>query len=149
MRSVFKQVGFAATIAAVMGVAACNKPGTTDSELEQDLKQANSSLQLAPQGSGTAVISSVEETPSAKPAPSPKRAPAPHRATPRATPVPQPTRVAEKPVETPPAPAPAAQPVSTPTVRPTAPSPQPIGQRPGTYKSEGEVLRSLPIPVNP
>ena len=159
MRKIFKQLALATAVAGVVGAAACSKPGT-DSELEQDLKQANSSLEMAPQGGGTAVISAIEETPSATPAAAPKRAPAPKRATPRATPAPQraarpvtpapqPTRVAEKPVDTAPQPAPAAEPVTTPTVRPTAPSPRPIGQRPGTYKSEGEVLRNLPIPVNP
>jgi len=162
MRRILKQLGLAATMAGVMATAACNKPGATDSELEQDLKQANSSLEMAPQGGGTAVISAIEETPTAKPAASPQRARAPQRATPHATPAPQPTRVAEKPIEMPPeptrvaqrpsetpAPAPAAEPVTTPTVRPTAPSPRPIGERPGTYKSEAEVLRNLPIPVNP
>lgn len=149
MRRFFKQVGLVAATAGVVATAACNKAGTTDSELEQDLKQASSSLEMAPQGNGTAVISAIEETPSARPAASPQRAPAPRRATPRATPTPQPTRVAEKPVDTPPAPAPAPQPVTTPTARPTAPSVRPMGERPGTYKSEGEVLRNLPIPVNP
>ena len=149
MRMIFKQLGLAAAMAGLVATAACSKAGATDSELEQDLKQANSSLEMAPQGSGTAVISAVEETPSARAAASPQRARAPRRATPHATPAPLPTRVAQKPVEMPPAPAPAAQPVATPTVRPSAPSPRPIGERPGTYKSEGEVLRNLPIPVNP
>lgn len=162
MRRIFKQLGLAAAMAGVVATAACNRSGSTDSELEQDLKQANSSLEMAPQGSGTAVISAIEETPTAKPAASPQRARAPQRATPHATPAPQPARAAEKPVDAPqptrvaqnpvdppPAPAPAAQPATAPAVRPTAPSPRPIGERPGRYKSEAEVLRSLPIPVNP
>ncbi len=150
MRTMVRQVGLAAAMAVFVGAAACSKPGVTDSELEQDLKQASStSLQLAPQGAGTAVISDIEATPQARPAAAPQRVRAPQRSVRHNEPAPQPTRVAQKPTERSVTPSAEPEPTGAPAVRPAAPAQRPLGERPGVYRSEGEVLRNLPIPVNP
>ena len=145
--------GFAGlTLAVAGGMVACNKPATPSADLTRDLDAASSTsssaLTLAPTTGRRDVISAVEQSPDARKAQAPARAqlvvhrtpvvPPPAAAVPQqVTPT---TAVATVPA--------AAAPVTaqaTPSKRPT-----PVQQtQPGRYKTEAEVIRNAPFPINP
>jgi hypothetical protein len=141
------------TLAAVTGVAACNAPAKPSSDLSRDLDAASStssSLTLAPTSGSRDVVSAVERAPDAQPAPAPaqkqvaqRRTPPPARLQPVAA-APQPATPTQAVVAAPPAVTPAP---ATPeaTRRPT-----PVQQAPrGGYKTEAEVFRDAPFPIQP
>jgi len=143
--------GFA--LVAVTGVAACNAPAKPSSDLSRDLDAASStssSLTLAPTSGSREVVSAVERAPDAKRAPAPaQKQLAEHRAPPPA--VVQPVAVAPQPV-TPPQAVAAAPTTVTPTPATGAVTrrPTPVQQAPrGGYKTEAEVFRDAPFPIQP
>jgi hypothetical protein len=153
MRS--RRIGLAGAgaLLAFLAVAACGRSSTGNDAMKRDLELAGSTgLELAPRSSGTQVVSSIEETPSAVPAKSTAHVRAPAKAPTKRTPVHQAAKVAQTPeqaVEETPAPAqPAPQEVIPATPAPT-PNPVPTPQRRGGYKSIGEVIRNAPFPINP
>jgi hypothetical protein len=133
------------------------------SDLEQDLAQARAtSLELAPAGRKTEVVSAVERVPAGTRAESPQAAPRQAQRQPQHQPAqpraPRSAEVTPTPAPTP-APAPVAStqsesatdagqgaPAPRPQPAPAAPSAQ--GRR-GGYKSVGEVIRDAPFPINP
>ena len=142
--------GFA--LVAVTGVAACNAPARPSSDLSRDLDAASStssSLTLAPTSGSREVVSAVERAPEAKPAPAPTQKVAEHRAPPPA--VVQPVAVAPQPVTPPQAVAAAPATVTpTPATGEVTRRPTPVQQAPrGGYKTEAEVFRDAPFPIQP
>jgi hypothetical protein len=153
MRGIHRQLGSATVALALAGLAACSRPASTDDSLQKDLQQASSSLTMLPNGSGTAVVSAIEQTPSATPAV------AKRQNTPKRTP----QRVSAKPAlaeavtvtpevvhEEMPAPAQPAR-----EELPAAPAPRaPQGRAtqappPGGFKTIDEIMRKAPFPINP
>lgn len=140
-------------LAAVGGMAACNKPAAPSSDLTRDLDAASSapSLTLAPTAGRRDVISAVEQSPEARRAPAPSRT----RSVPRQSPVTPPAQVATQA----PAPAPTTAVASVPTPATTTPTvgqttqsrrPMPVQQaQQGRYKTEAEVFRNAPFPITP
>ena len=139
------------TLVAVTGVAACNAPAKPSSDLSRDLDAASStssSLTLAPTSGSRETVSAVERAPDAQRPPAQKlvvehRSPppavvqpaaaAPHSATPTQS-------VAATPATVTPEPA-----TGEATRRPT-----PVQQAPrGGYKTEAEVFRDAPFPIQP
>ena len=156
MHSFHKRFGLSTAALALAGLAACSKPAPTDDSLQKDLQQANSSLAMLPTSSGTAVVSAIEQTPSAtktaaKRQNTPKRSPQRISAKPAAakavTPAPEPTQ------DEMPAPAPSQPP--TREDLPAAPAPRaPQGRAtqappPGGFKTIDEIMRKAPFPINP
>src|SRR5690349_13892903 len=89
-----------AAAAVLMAAAACGRSSTSENALQRDLQLAGStSLELAPRSSGTQVVSSVEETPSAVPAKSTARIRTASKAPVRRTPVRQAANTRETPPE--------------------------------------------------
>jgi hypothetical protein len=166
-----KRYRLATAVLTLAGVAACGQKAQQPSEdLRRDLEQVGSSgIELAPNGTGTQVISAIEQGPAgtvktatpqirATPAPSSPRVKAPSAPTPSVVaeapqplpevkaveqPVPQPV-VAQQPV--------AAEPVDrAPAAQRPAPIPLPSTQRApkGGWKTTGDVIRNAPFPINP
>lgn len=148
-----KRNGRIGALLAIMAVAACSRSSTSNDSLKRDLDLAGStSLELAPQASGTQVVSSIEETPSALPAKSTARVRTPARKPAVRTPVHQAAAVSRAPEQTQQESPAATQ--SAPTTAPQlpatpAPKPVPTPQRRGGYKSEAEIFRNAPFPINP
>ena len=140
------------TLVAVTGVAACNAPAKPSSDLTRDLDAASStssSLTLAPTSGSRDVVSAVERAPDAQRAPAPaQKQVAEHRAPPAVV---QPVAAAPQPV-TPPQ-AVAAAPITvtpTPATGEATRRPTPVQQAPrGGYKTEAEVFRNAPFPIQP
>jgi hypothetical protein len=146
--------------------AACGGSQPLDESLVRDLDRVQSgALELALPGQSLQVVSEVEGGPAARPTPvaearprtvarraSAPRAPAPRAAEPRlvaSQPVAQ--RPAARGVE---APLPVAAPAPAVADYPATPRPEsaPLGAGPpppGGWKSVGEVLRTIPIPIKP
>ena len=166
-----KRYRLATAVLTLAGVAACGQKAQRPSEdLRRDLEQVGSSgIQLAPNGAGTQVISSIEQGPAgtlktaapqtrATPTPSAPRVKAPSAPAPVAVaeaPQPQPeVKAVEQPVPQPtvveqPA---AAEPVDrAPAAQRPAPIPIPSTQRAprGGWKTTGDVIRNAPFPINP
>lgn len=141
-------------------LAACGaNAAPVDEALARDLERiGGSSLELAPAGQATEVISAVEQTPRAQaatPAPAPTRtrvaqnAPRPRQQKVR-TPTPAPRAI-----ESAPAPAAAPEPVEVESEgavelpRPSSP-PQGAGAPPpGGWRNVNDVIRNSRIPINP
>jgi len=134
-------------------VAACNAPAKPSSDLSRDLDAASStssSLTLAPTSGSRDVVSAVERAPDAHRAPAPaQKQVAEHRAPPPA--VVQPVAVAPQPVTPPQAVAAAPTTVTpTPATGEATRRPTPVQQAPrGGYKTEAEVFRNAPFPIQP
>ena len=144
------------TLVAITGVAACNAPAKPSSDLSRDLDAASStssSLTLAPTSGSRDVVSAVERAPDAQRAPAPaQKQVAEHRAPPRVV---QPVAVAPQPAPQPVTPpqAVAATPTAvtpTPATGEATRRPIPVQQAPrGGYKTEAEVFRDAPFPIQP
>ncbi|HXF24549.1 MAG TPA: hypothetical protein VN602_08505 [Gemmatimonadaceae bacterium] len=140
------------TLVAVTGVAACNAPAKPSSDLSRDLDAASStssSLTLAPTSGSRDVVSAVERAPDAQRAPAPaQKQVAEHRAPPAVV---QPVAVAPQPVTPPQAVAAAPTTVTpTPATGEVTRRPTPVQQAPrGGYKTEAEVFRNAPFPIQP
>jgi predicted small lipoprotein YifL len=123
----------ASLIAALAALAACGQQSTVDDALKADLDAAaTATIEMAPRGQGTQVVSSIESKRPTQPRVTPVRqvkAPArtPKPETPQITQASAPEPVATRPASTP------------------AVSPPP----PGGYKSVGEVIRNAPFPIKP
>ncbi len=148
---------FLAATLALVAVTACGKSAAPGEDLRHDLELAGSDLQLTPTSGRTDVISSIERAPGT---PAPRvntvtrrqaSAPAVRRPQVRAPEAP-PAPVDQAPVTSaavPQAPSdPATVPAPVPSVARPAPAPAPAGP-PGGYKTEGEVIRDAPFPINP
>ena len=155
-------IRLAALFAALALGSACGRASPVDDALARDLEQAaGPSIELAPRGEGTAIISAQEGGPRATPA----AMPAPSRTvarTPARRPAPAPTRI-----ERAPSPAPHAEveqvvaaPVEATEVAAPQESAMPAAGRPSTrpavnppppggYRTVGEVIRNAPFPINP
>ena len=140
------------TLVAVTGVAACNAPAKPSSDLSRDLDAASStssSLTLAPTSGSRDVVSAVERAPDAQRAPAPaQKQVAEHRAPPAVV---QPVAAAQQPVTPPQAVAAAPTTVTpTPATGEATRRPMPVQQAPrGGYKTEAEVFRNAPFPIQP
>jgi len=140
------------TLVAVTGVAACNAPAKPSSDLTRDLDAASStssSLTLAPTSGSRDVVSAVERAPDAQRAPAPaQKQVAEHRAPPAVV---EPVAAAPQPVTPPQAVAAAPTTVTpTPATGEATRRPTPVQQAPrGGYKTEAEVFRNAPFPIQP
>ena len=132
-----------APIIAVFALAACGGERPMDEQLKADLQSASAgSIELAPAGAATKVVSGIEQVQKAQPrptAPRPKAPPVPaQRAeSPDPEPTPEPRVVQRAPASNEPA---ATRPSSTPRVSPPPP---------GGYKTVDEVIRNAPFPIKP
>ena len=130
-------------VAAALALGACQPraEAALPEDVQRDLQAASAaSLELAPSGSGTAVVSAVEQGRA-------PRAGAPAR---RAERLSAPTAAAAAPtIEA----APPAEPQSTATTGAPAPRPTPVQpvttQRRGRQKTVSEVIRDAPFPILP
>ena|SRR5687768_2362609 len=111
--------------------AACSRSPEMDAQMKADLDAASAaSLELAPRGQATKVVSAIESKNVARPTVAPVR----KTVAPARTPRPEtPAVVSSEPV----AKAPVAAP---PRVQPPPP---------GGYKTVGEVIRNAPFPIKP
>ena len=125
-----RQLVAASSLFATLAVAGCGRSPAVDDELKRDLEAAASTIELAPSGPRTQVISALESKQPVQP---------------RVTPV----RQTIAPAKTPPP----VQPQVTQTKEPAAtrPSPRPAVQPPppGGYKTVDEVIRNAPFPIKP
>lgn len=113
--------------------AACTQQPAMDEQMKQDLQAASATtMELAPRGTGTAVVSGLEQTNPVQPAVTKVRRTQAPAQTPKPT-TPQQTTVSNN------DPA-ATRPASTPRVSPPPP---------GGYKTVNEVLRKAPFPIKP
>jgi len=152
-------------VAGILVLAGCQgQSPVVDQALARDLERIQgSALELAPSGTGTQVISAIEQSEAVAPVAMPARdrartperrlaaaprAPRAVRAA-RATPEPRPQQAA-------PAPEPVAEEQEAefvaPAPRPTAPSSAPLGAGPappGGWRSVDEVIRNSRIPIKP
>lgn len=152
--------GFVTVLALGASLAGCGSGAAPmDEDLARDLQQiSGSSLELAPAGQGTQVMSAIEQTPrapAAAPAPAPTRAkvaqnaPRPRQQQTRtASPSRRAVQQAPAPAESPdlpePSPAPAAE-----APRPTNP---PLGAGdppPGGWRNVNDVIRNSRVPITP
>ena len=131
-------------LVAVVALAACNRAPEVDDQLKKDLEAASAgSIELAPMGSASRVVSGVEQVKRALPRPTAPR--------PKAPPM-ESERIAESPD---PVPSPEAQVVQQAPAsnEPAAvrPSSRPAVQPPprGGYKTVDEVIRNAPFPIKP
>jgi hypothetical protein len=133
-----------APLAATLAFAACAREPEVDAQLQADLQAASAgSIELAPIGSGTKVVSNVEQVPRVTPRPTAPRPKAPPSESNRVAqsedpaPTPEPRVVQQAPVNSEPV---AVRPTSAPRVQPPPP---------GGYKTTGEVIRNAPFPIKP
>ena len=120
-------------IAAVAGLAACGPRATVDEALKADLDAAaTATIEMAPRGQGTQVVSAVES----KHPTQPKVTPVRQVRAPARTPRPETPQVTQASAPEPTA----TRPATTPAVSPPPP---------GGYKSVGEVIRNAPFPIKP
>jgi outer membrane biosynthesis protein TonB len=167
-------------MSALSALAACGRQATMTDDLKHDLDQASTaSVELAPRGQQTAVVSAIELGESAAPqakathvtparrAPERTKAPATTHVKPvvqqvAVTPTkPEPQPVAEQPAPVQEAPAPTPAPAAPPVIDAPAPSPMPSPStepgrsrhgrtgRGGGWWSTGDVIRNAPFPINP
>ena len=128
---------------AALALAACGKSPSVDAELKADLEAASAgAIELAPMGSGTKVVSGVEQVQRAQPRPTAPRPKAPPVETqvaesPDPAPTPEPRVFQPAPVSSEPA---ATRPSAAPKVQPPPP---------GGYKTVNEVIRNAPFPIKP
>ena len=121
-------------VAAALVLAACGSEPEVDPQLKADLEAAAAgTIELAPQGTGTAVVSGIEQVQRNQP-----RATAPRPRTPVTSPTVTPTQT-QSPASQRTEPA-ATVPSSRPAVQPPPP---------GGYKTVDEVIRKAPFPIKP
>jgi hypothetical protein len=142
----------------VVAAAACSGTQPLDDSLVRDLDRAQSTaLELAPAGQSLQLVSEIEGGPAARPAPPAEARPrtVARRTTPPVRPAAQrPAPRDAEPVPVAPRPQPAAAPAREVADYPATPRPEsaPLGAGPpppGGWKSVGEVLRTIPIPIKP
>lgn len=123
------RLSFAFAITALS--AACSRSPEMDAQMKADLDAASTAtVELAPRGPSTRVVSAIESKNPTRPTVAPVR----KTVAPARTPLPEtPTVVAQEPI--------AKAPVSAP------PKVQP--PPPGGYKTVGEVIRNAPFPIKP
>ena len=133
-----------APIAAAAALAACAGKPAVDDQLRQDLEAASAgAIELAPMGTGTKVVSGVEQVRRETPRPTAPRRQAPPVESERVAesqdpaPTPEPRVVQQAPVNNEPT---ATRPTSAPRVQPAPP---------GGYKTVDEVIRNAPFPITP
>lgn len=131
------------SIVAMMALAACGRDSAMDDQMKADLQAASAgSIELAPAGATTKVVSGIEQVQRAQPRPTAPRPKAPPAArdvaeSPDPEPTPEPRVAQQAPVSNEPA---ATRPSSKPQVSPPPP---------GGYKTVGEVIRNAPFPIKP
>lgn len=120
-------------LAVMAALAACGQASAIDQSLKADLDAAaTATIEMAPRGQGTQVVSSIESKRPVQPQVTPVR----QVKAPARTPRPETPQVTQ---------ASASEPIATrPTTTPAV-SPPP----PGGYKSVGEVIRNAPFPIKP
>lgn len=120
------------SVCVALALGACGRQSTMDEQMKRDLEAASAgSIELAPSGARTSVVSAVESKQPVVPKVTPtRRAPAPAQTPPPVTP--QVTNTNTDPIAT------------RPSTRPAV-SPPP----PGGYKSVNEVIRNAPFPIKP
>lgn len=122
-----------APFVAALALAACDRAPAVDEDLKKDLEAASAgAIELAPMGTGTKVVSGVEQVKRTQP----KTAAAP----PKSPPVERAVAQTQDPSPTPSAEPAAVRPTSAPKVQPPPP---------GGYKTVGEVIRNAPFPIKP
>lgn len=116
-------------------LAACGQQSAMDEQMKQDLEAASAAtMELAPQGAGTKVVSAIEQTGNTQPSVTQARqAPAPAQ-----TPKPETRQATNTSTSSEPT---ATRPVSVP------PKVQPCP--PGGCKTVDEVIRNAPFPIKP
>lgn len=135
-------------------MVACSKPATPSADLTRDLDAASSpsALTLAPTSGRRDVVSSVEQSPEAR------RAEAAAKTQPRLQLVAQRTPIVAPPaavipqVVTPTTAVATVPTAAVPTTAQVTPSKRPTQMQPahtGRYKTEAEVFRDAPFPINP
>ena len=130
MRDIRRSASFAAAFVALV---ACGQQSTVDAALKADLESAaTTTMELAPRGTGTQVVSAIESKQPTQPRVTPVRQVKAPARTPRPE-TPQVTQASS------PEPA-ATRPATTPAVSPPPP---------GGYKTMGEVIRNAPFPIKP
>ena len=133
-----------APIAAIT-LAACSGKPEVDDQLRRDLEAASAgSIELAPMGAGTKVVSGIEQPRRAVPRPTAPRPKAPPMESERVAQSPDPAAVPDPRVAQQ-APA-SSEPVAT---RPVSNRPAVSPPPPGGYKTVGEVIRNAPFPIKP
>jgi hypothetical protein len=115
-------------------VAACSRAPSVDEQLKKDLEAASvGTMELAPSGQGTKVVSAIESKAPVQPRVAPVR-----RTT---TPTPDPT------------PRPETRQVTQQSTEPTATVPRQLPassvSQPRNPKSMGQIIRDAPFPINP
>lgn len=130
MRDMRRSASFAVALVAVV---ACGQQSSVDAALKADLESAAAAtIEMAPRGNGTQVVSAIESKNPTQPRVTPVR----QVRAPARTPKPETPQVTQAS-----APEPAAtRPASTPAVSPPPP---------GGYKTMGEVIRNAPFPIKP
>jgi hypothetical protein len=113
-------------------LAACSRGPAMDEQLKKDLEAASAgTIELAPSGQRTNVVSAIESKQPVRPTVTPVRPKlAPAKTPPPVTP--QVTTTSTEPTAT--------RPVTRPAVQPPPP---------GGYKTVGEVIRNAPFPIKP
>ena len=133
-----------APAAIIFALAACTREPDIDEQLKADLQAASAGgIELVPMGSGTKVVSGVEQVRREIPRPTAPRPKAPpveserEAETDEPAPAPEPRVVQQAPVNDEPV---ATMPTRAPRVQPPPP---------GGYKTMGEVIRNAPFPIKP
>ncbi len=133
-----------APVAAAIALAACASEPPLDEQLKADLQAASAgSVELAPMGTGTKVVSGVEQVQRNTPRPTAPRTKAPPAESDRVAESPDPAPAPERQVvqQAPASNEPVAKmPTSAPRVQPAPP---------GGYKTVNEVIRNAPFPIKP
>lgn len=130
-------------IIAALALAACSAEPAIDEQMKADLQAAGAgSIELAPAGSATKVVSGIEQVQKTQPrptAPRPKAPPVEHQRaeSPDPEPPPEPRVVQQAPASNEPT---ATRPSSAPRMSPPPP---------GGYKTVDEVIRNAPFPIKP
>ena len=125
---------FLTFISTAIVVAACSRTPAVDEQLKKDLEAAAvGTMELAPSGQGTKVVSAIESKQAVQPRVAPVR-----RTT---TPTPEPT------------PRPETRQVTQTSTEPTATVPRQLPassvSQPRNPKSMGQIIRDAPFPINP
>lgn len=130
------------TAALALGGCQSRSDAPLTDDVQRDLQAASAaSIELAPSGSGTSVVSAVEQGRSARSAtraPRTQRIAAPAETSPTPTIAEAPDAVSE-----------AAVTAGAPAPRPTPVQPAQAQRRNGRYKTTAEIIRDAPFPINP
>lgn len=120
-------------------LAACSRAPEMDADLKRDLEAASAgSIELAPSGAKTTVVSAIESKQPLRPKVTPVR----QTKTPAKTPKPEMPQVSQT-----------GTPAAAVSTEPAAQRPLPASSvqpaPPGGYKTMGQVIRQAPFPINP